>query len=166
MLHNLVRDKIIYLKSLIFRLFSVFKYKKKKSLIDGVEEVKQANKQTIKYCERQDAKELYTIEELLEISKKFIKEESTVKNLKLDHQALKNRIDMMNKKIENASLYIQEIDKHKKSIFEFWRFTNTEGMQQLSEGIIKNNQERKLKKSFDIETDYEEILISQGKAPG
>jgi len=144
-------------KTFIGKIKYFFKYKKKKSLIDGVEEVKQANKQTIKYCERQDAKELYTIEELLEISKKFIKEESTVKNLKLDHQALKNRIDMMNKKIENASLYIQEIDKHKKSIFEFWRFTNTEGMQQLSEGIIKNNQERKLKKSFDIETDYEEI---------
>jgi len=144
-------------KTFMGKIKYFFKYKKKKTPIDGVEEIKQANKQTIKYCERQETKELYTIEELLELSKKFTKEENLVKNLKLDYQALKSRIDMMNQKIENASLYIQEIDKHKKSIFEFWKFTNTEGMQQLSAGIEKNNQVKKLKKSFDIETDFEEI---------
>ncbi len=144
-------------KTFMGKIKYFFKYKKKKTPIDGVQEIKQANKQTIKYCERQETKELYTLEELLEISKKFIKEENLVKNLELDYKALKSRVDMMNQKIENASLYIQEIDKHKKSIFEFWKFTNTEGMQQLSAGIEKNNQVRKLKKSFDIETDFEEI---------
>jgi len=144
-------------KTFIGKIKYFFKYKKKKIEAGKPEEIKQENKQTIHYCKREDTKELYTLEELLDISKKFMQEESIVKNMQLDCDALRKRIEMMNKKIENATLYIQEIDNHKKSIFEFWKFTNTEGMQQLSEGLENNIQTHKLKKSFNITTDFEEI---------
>jgi len=146
-------------KTFVGKIKYFFKYKKKKALINDIEEIQKENRQTIHYCKREDTKELYTVEELLEISKEFIKEEATVKNLNLDYTALKKRIEMMNKKIENAALYIQEIDKHKKSIFEFWKFTNTEGMQQLTEGLETNTKIKKLKKSFNIDTDFEEIAM-------
>ena len=52
----------------------------------------------------------------------------------LDINALKLKIKNLKKKIENASNYIKEIDEHKKSIFEFWKYTNKDEVQSLDEG--------------------------------
>ena len=35
------------------------------------------------------------------------------------------------KKIENATLYIKEIDQHKKSLFDFWKFANKDEVLEL-----------------------------------
>lgn len=134
-----------------------FKHKNKNTVNEKRNTIECINKQTIKYCQRPDNKEFYTVEELLESSKRLMQEEKLVKNLELDSDALHKRIDMMHKKIENATLYIKEIDKHKKSIFDFWKFTNTEEMAKLNEGIENNNSSKKLKKFFNIKTDYADI---------
>ena len=38
-------------------------------------------------------------------------------------------------KIENATAFIDEIDSHKKSIFEFWKYSNKDEVQALEEGM-------------------------------
>ena len=55
----------------------------------------------------------------------------------------------LSKKIENAELYIKEIEKHKKSIFEFWKFTNKDEKNQLSEGISKIEEDKKIENKFE-----------------
>ena len=62
----------------------------------------------------------------------------------------------MKKKIENASLFIQEIDNHKKSIFEFWKFSNKDEVATLPEGEAEEvNIIKKITKVFDYEEDLE-----------
>lgn len=65
---------------------------------------------------------------------------------------------MLNTKIDNADLYIKEIDKHKKSIFEFWKFTSKDEIQTLNKGQeTDQEQKEKISKSFDYETDIEDL---------
>ena len=63
----------------------------------------------------------------------------------------------MQLKIKNANLYIKEIDNHKKSIFEFWKFTNKDDAKQLNEGTQEVHQPKKLKKTFNYELDFEDL---------
>lgn len=97
----------------------------------------------------------YTLEELIIISKQKEKNLNIVKNLKLDIEAGEIRNINIESKIKNAKLYIEEIDKHTKSIFEFWKFTNKDKINQLQapDEIIKN----KIKKTFNFEQDFEEF---------
>ena len=71
----------------------------------------------------------------------------------MDIKAIELKITNLSKKIENAELYIKEIEKHKKSIFEFWKFTNKDEKNQLSEGISKIEEDKKIEKKFDIKDD-------------
>lgn len=103
-------------------------------------------------------KEYYTIEDIIEISKKLDDILQTVKNLELDSEAQKRKIGSLSKKIENASLYIEEIDKHEKSIFEFWKFANKDEQALLQAPQEEmSNQNKKLEKVFDYKEDLEEI---------
>ena len=45
------------------------------------------------------------------------------------------------RKIKNANIYLNEIDLHKKSIFEFWKFTNKDELPSLNEGEEEENKE-------------------------
>lgn len=76
---------------------------------------------------------------------------------KLDIQNLNIKIEILKKKIENASLYIQEIESHKKSIFEFWKFTNKDEKNKLTEGIVKVGSATKIEKTFNLKDDFEEF---------
>ncbi len=62
-------------------------------------------------------------------------------------------------KINNADEYIKNIDAHKKSIFEFWRFTKKEEIKLLSEGttFVEEKKKNKIKKTFNFDTDFEDI---------
>ncbi|MBO5479481.1 MAG: hypothetical protein J6A04_07385 [Clostridia bacterium] len=114
----------------------------------------QAPKDYIKFID----KEYYTIEDIIDISKKLDDILQTVKNLELDSEAQKRKILSLSKKIENASLYIEEIDKHEKSIFEFWKFANKDEqtlLQAPQEEVTNDN--NKLEKVFDYKEDLEEI---------
>ena len=65
---------------------------------------------------------------------------------------------MLQTKIKNATLYIKEIDDHKKSIFEFWKFTNKDELPSLNEGEEdESTPKEKIGKSFDYEEDIEDF---------
>lgn len=109
--------------------------------------------ETIKFAN----KEYYTIEDLLQICKKQDECMQTVKNLELDREAQARKLQSLTKKIENASLYLAEIDEHEKSIFEFWRFANKDEQARLEAPTENLAGEKKLEKVFDYKEDYEEI---------
>ncbi len=103
-------------------------------------------------------KEYYTIEDIVEIYKRLDTISQTFKNLQLDTEAQERKIKSLSKKIENATLYIEEIDKHEKSIFEFWKFANKDEQALLEQGqdeIVVQN--KKLEKVFSYPEDFEEI---------
>lgn len=108
-------------------------------------------------------KENYTIEDLVIIYSVYDKIIKNIKNLELDKQALENKIKNMEIKIRNATLYINEIDEHKKSIFEFWKFANKDEVVALNEGSKQENENKKIEKVFDFETDIESLGIQLDK---
>ena len=134
-------------------------FKNKKLVKQKQEEKKQEAKQStqIEQEKYDEIKKYYTLEELIALYKKVNEKENKVKNLKLDEKALNNRLNNLNKKIENADLYIREINEHKKSIFEFWKFTNKDKKAELTEGEIKEENTKKLKKVFNYELDFEDL---------
>ncbi len=104
-------------------------------------------------------KENYTIEELIDIYKELEKLEYILKNIMLDVNSLKLKRKNMAKKIENATLFIEEIDSHKKSIFEFWKYSNKDAIATLPEGEEEeaNITKKKITKIFDYEEDLEKF---------
>ena len=76
----------------------------------------------------------------------------------MDINALKLKKRNMEKKIQNATNFIAEIDNHKKSIFEFWKYSNKDEMAVLPEGEQEEvNVIRKIEKTFNYEEDIEEF---------
>lgn len=111
----------------------------------------------IKTIKRQKQRN-YTIEILIELYKKFEELENTLKNLVMDINSLKLKSKNLAKKIENATLFIEEIDSHKKSIFEFWKFSNKDEISKLPEGEAEEiNIIKKITKVFDYEEDIEKF---------
>lgn len=109
-------------------------------------------------------KEYYTIEDIIDIYEILDHELSQVTNSQLDIKALQNKLNNMSRKIDNATLYIEEIDKHEKSIFEFWKFTNKDENLMLQEGNEeKQEKKRNIEKAFDYENDLEDIFVELDK---
>lgn len=105
-----------------------------------------------------ELKEQYTIEDLISICTKLeeLKKENT--NLEMDLNAIETKEEILSKKVDNAELYIKEIDKHKKSIFEFWKFTKKDEVATLNEGEGEEGTEKvKMKKYFDYIEDLEKL---------
>ena len=90
----------------------------------------------------EENKKLYTIEDLIEVCTKLDGRKKMVKNLKLDQKALELKKVNLERKIKNANIYLNEIDLHKKSIFEFWNFTNKDELPSLNEGEKEENKEK------------------------
>lgn len=104
-----------------------------------------------------DEKEYYTIEDLMDITKILDRIIIQTRNINADIKAKEISIDRLTKKAENAKKYIDEIEKHKKSIFEFWKFVNQDEVLRLNapENEIIKHQE--IEKTFDFEEDIEEL---------
>ncbi len=103
-------------------------------------------------------KENYNIEELVALYKDIDEKETELKNIMMDINSLKLKNKNMQKKIENATAYIAEIDSHKKSIFEFWKYSNKDEMSSLPEGEEEEvNIIKKITKTFDYEEDLEKL---------
>ena len=103
-------------------------------------------------------KKVYTLDELITSYKELEKLETQMKNLLMDVNALKLKNKNMQKKIENATKFIEEIDNHKKSIFEFWKYSNKDEIAVLPEGEAEDvNIIKKIEKTFDYEEDFEEF---------
>ena len=98
----------------------------------------------------------YTLEELINRYKEYAKKEDETKKILMDINAIKLKNKNIKKKIENAQKFIEEIDKHKKSIFEFWKYTNKDEVATLDEGEEETlNVIPKIKRKFDYEEDLE-----------
>lgn len=154
-----------YKKTFIGRVKYFFKAKKKKEkeLEEQVQPVESSSIEETKYPELERiVLDSYTIEDLISIAIAYENKTNEIKNIELDTEALLLKIRNLDKKIENAKLYIEEIDSHKKSIFEFWKFSTKDEVQALNEGMEKEEKviTQKLKKVFNYTEDYEEIAKS------
>ena len=81
----------------------------------------------------------------------------------MDINALKLKNVNLIKKIENATAFIEEIDSHKKSIFEFWKYSNKDEVQALEEGEEEIINVKPHSQIFDFEEDFEEFGESMDK---
>ena len=97
----------------------------------------------------------YNIEDLIYICKELRKKKGENSNLEMDINSALTRTDILSKKIENANSYLKEIDSHKKSIFEFWKYTNKDEKKQLEEAnVINENKKNSIIKNFSIKEDF------------
>ena len=146
-----------------------FKKKKDNKDVRTLKEQKTLNKMEENKPTKQDLKDdtlkefyvlkqQYTIEDLINICTKLEEVVKKNTNLSLDIKAIETKKDILSKKIDNADLYIKEIDKHKKSIFEFWKFTSKDEVQTLNEAEEQEDSEHtKMKKYFDYQDDLEDL---------
>lgn len=136
-----------------------FKSKKKKKQ-EEKQEVKKVEEGTVKLEKiGLEEKKFYTIEDLLKVCTILEEKEKEYKNKQMDIKALENKKENLERKIQNATLYINEIESHKKSIFDFWKFTNKDELPLLLQGEEGQEKEtkQKIKKSFSYEEDIEEV---------
>ena len=106
-------------------------------------------------------KKYYTIEDLVTIYSLLEKGERNYKNLNQDLKAQRLKLENIILKVKNANLYIEEIDKHRKSIFDFWKFSNKDEKLSLEMGNETDKNENKtiLKKAFDFDSDFEDLGV-------
>lgn len=109
-------------------------------------------------------KPYYTIEDLVTLYYTADKTTKQLNNINLDIDALNNKIANLELKVKNATLYIDEIDKHKKSIFEFWKFANKDELKALEVGNAEEDASKKqIKKVFKYEFDFEDLAYQMDK---
>lgn len=106
-----------------------------------------------------EEKEFYTIEDLVTIYALHERGQKNYKNLKQDVKALELKLENLVSKVRNANQYIEEIDKHKRSIFDFWNFANKD--EKLSLEMAEDKEDEKEpkvpKKSFNLEIDFDKL---------
>ena len=138
-----------------------FKYKKKKKKEESEEIIEKKQEKTKEKEEIDDKKieekPFYTIEDLVSLTNQYNENLEIEKNLKLDVKALEDKIKMMDTKIKNATDYINEIEKHNKSIFDFWKYTSKDEAAALNPGQEKETNHINLEKTFDYKNDLEDL---------
>lgn len=148
-------------KTFFGKLKYFFKYKKPNP--DAVEKSKVKEKEEptgkLKYFEKTEIKEYYNLEELIKAYETLDLESNETRNLEQDINAMHKRIDVFKMKIKNANAYIKNIEEHKKSIFEFWRFINKEEVKALKAGAEEEQEvtRTKIKRAFNVVTDMEDL---------
>ncbi len=91
----------------------------------------------------------YTIKELVSAFNSANEVEIKARAVRGDLKALKLKRENYARKIENAKKYIDEIESHKKSIFEFWKFSNKDELPALGEGESSESSETKNNANLD-----------------
>ena len=134
------------------------KTKEKIEVKENKKEIEKAKKEKFKLEERN-----YTLYELEQSYKELEEQEEKAKNLIMDINALKLKNKNLKKKIENASNYLDEINKHKKSIFEFWKYSNKDAVASLDEGEEEELNVKKIDKIFNFEDEFEQFGIDTDK---
>lgn len=106
-------------------------------------------------------KNYYTLEDLVTVYHVKEKNDRQIKNIMQDIKAINLKIENLSSKVKNATLYINEIDKHRKSIFDFWKFANKDEKLSLEIGSAENKSQEntQIKKAFDLEMDLEKLGI-------
>lgn len=114
----------------------------------------------------EDRKPYRTIRDLIEVVTEAEEKEESNKNIKLDIKSAKEKAKILEYKIKNANQYLEEIDEHKKSIFEFWRYTNKDNALALQEGredVVEKESSFPLHKTFDYEEDFASFGVKVDK---
>ncbi len=155
-------------KTFIGKIKYFFKGKKVKAKEENTEH--SVNKNRMKEILNQDKEESthynseeientnYTVEDIIKIGKELEDNKKENKNAKLDIKALENKVENLDRKIKNAKEYLEEIDRHKKSIFEFWKYANKDESKMLAEGEEEETETKQfLKQSFDYEEDIDTL---------
>lgn len=78
--------------------------------------------------------DIFTVADLVKNSVEVKKISSEAKGLEADIKVLLLKQENMTRKTDNAQKYLDEIQKHKKNLFDFWRFTNKDNANELAEG--------------------------------
>jgi len=151
--------KTFFGKMKYFFKYSGKKAKNKKENIEDLSDIKESRQEEI----NEKLKKQYTLDELIEKGKKANEQETSLKNKKMDINAIKLKNLNLVKKIENATAYIDEIDSHKKSIFEFWKYTNKDEILELEEAQEEKIHIKPHAKIFDYEEDFDEFGITMDK---
>ena len=105
----------------------------------------------------------YTLYELEESLKELEGKEEKLKEMIMDINALKLKNKNLKRKIQNASNYLDEINKHKKSIFDFWKYANKDAVSRLDEGEEEEINVKKIEKVFNFEDEFEKFGIDTDK---
>lgn len=138
--------------------FKSAKKAKKVSKISAIEKVDliEVTDELDKIYEKKD---YYYIEDLLAICNILNKKNKILNSKEKELKICMDKIEVLNQKIKNADLYISEIESHKKSIFEFWKFTNKDVPNELSEAEKKldKNETDKLNGEFNYVQDMEKF---------
>ena len=109
-------------------------------------------------------KKLYTIEDLVVIYGLLEDANKKEQNFSQDIKAMELKLENLRRKLANAETYIAEIDKHKKSIFEFWKFTSKDEILSLDSGDPdKEEAENNIQRVFDFESDFEALGAEMDK---
>jgi len=145
--------KTFFGKVKYFFKYSGKKTKSKKESAEDLNDIVETTKEEVE----EKIKKQYTLDELVEKGKKVHEQEVSLKNNKMDVNAIKLKNLNLVKKIENAAAYINEIDSHKKSIFEFWKYTNKDEIQALEQAEEEQIHIKTHTKIFDYEEDFEEF---------
>jgi len=149
-------------KSFIGKFKYFIKYNKKTTLkyIDETTR-EQIMESEIQKIEREfnfhKGEENHTLEELINRYKEYAEKEKELQNLIKDINSIILKNKNMIKKIGNAIKYIEEIDKHKKSIFEFWKYSNKDEILELEEGEKEEINIKKISTIFDYDEDKESL---------
>jgi len=101
---------------------------------------------------------MFTISDLISTAAETKKISDRLKSLKADIKALQLKERNMERKIANAQVYLDEIEKHKKSLLEFWKYTNKDNENALNEGRVEEQEEKK-QASFNIQEDLNNFAI-------
>ena len=138
-----------------------FKYSGKKKKRDEKREIEVPKDDILEKTncidEEEKIKKQYTLDDLLEKGKMAASKEKEFNNTKMDINAMKLKKVNLTKKIENASAFIEEIDSHKRSIFEFWKYSNKDEVKSLAEGEEEIVNVRPHAKTFNFEEDFEDF---------
>ena len=117
----------------------------------------------IETLENLEKKEFYTIDDFIFVYSLYEKLKRKVSELTLDIRAIKLSLLNINNKLSNVEIYLDEIDSHKKSIFEFWKFTNKDNKLSLEEAELDEDgkeiihEEKQLERVFNFDMDIEAI---------
>ncbi len=110
-------------------------------------------------------KKYYTIEDLVVICGMFEKANKKEQNLNQDIKAMELKLENLRRKLKNSETYIAEIDKHKRTIFEFWKFTSKDEILTLDSGDSEEKvEENNIERVFDFENDFEALGAEVDKA--
>ena len=160
-------------KTFMGRLKYFFKGKKKKDEEETMHSVSKSRLQNIlnqdkteniHYNDEELNSKNYTVEDIIKIGKQLEESKKENTNAKLDAQAAQSKVDSLTRKLQNADEYLEEIDSHKKSIFEFWKYANKDESKMLAEGIEPTEKPKQnLKKTFDYEEDIEDFAAQIDK---